>query len=116
MHASTYISAAAAFATAVFAAPAPHPNLSKSIAHELGIKNLGFKPDAFVDRFLDATTQQQTCMPRADALVVAETFRSIIRGYTKEQALAALTPDFVDYSSAVSIIINKGGSEPEDIT
>ena len=55
-------------------------------------------------------------MPREDALKVAETFQSLIRGYTKEQALAALTPDFVDHTSAVSIIINKGGSEPEDVT
>jgi hypothetical protein len=28
-------------------------------------------------------------MPREDALRVAETFQSLIRGYTKEQALAA---------------------------
>jgi len=58
----------------------------------------------------------EDCMSRADALNVAGTFQSLIQGYTEEQALAALTPDFMDHSSAVSIIINRGGSGPEDIT
>ena len=60
--------------------------------------------------------EQQECMSREDALNVAGTFQSLIQGYTVGQALAALTPDFVDYSSAVSIIINRGGSGPEDVT
>lgn len=61
-------------------------------------------------------SQPQDCMTREDALKVAGTFQSLIQGYTKEQALAALTPNFLDYSSAVSIIINRGGSGPEDVT
>lgn len=60
--------------------------------------------------------QQQSCMSREDAIKTAETFQSLIQGYTREEALAALTPDFIDYSSAVSIIINRGGSGPEDVT
>jgi hypothetical protein len=55
-------------------------------------------------------------MNRKQAEHVAATFQSLIRGYTIEQAEAALTEDFVDYSSAVSIVINKGAAEPEDIT
>ncbi|KAF2721994.1 hypothetical protein K431DRAFT_312170 [Polychaeton citri CBS 116435] len=58
----------------------------------------------------------KTCMSDEDADVVANTFRDLIRGYTKEQALAALTEDFVDYSSAVSIVINKGAAGPKDVT
>lgn len=113
MHSYSYVFAAAAFAASAFAAPAPNANLGKYIA-----KGLGEDLQPIINKIVNATTAhtQQQCMPREDALKVAETFQSIIRGYTKEQALAALTPDFVDYSSAVSIIINKGGSEPEDIT
>ena len=55
-------------------------------------------------------------MSEEDALIVADTFKSLIRGYTIEQATAALTEDFVDYSSAVSIVINKGAAVPNDIT
>lgn len=55
-------------------------------------------------------------MSDADATIVASTFQSLIQGYTIEQALAALTEDFVDYSSAVSIVINKGAAVPNDIT
>lgn len=68
------------------------------------------------DNYKDDQSQQQHCMSRDDAIKTAATFQSLIQGYTKEQALAALTPDFVDYSSAVSIIINRGGSGPEDVT
>lgn len=69
-----------------------------------------------INRWTDSGNGQQDCMPREDALKTAETFQSLIRGYTKEQALAALTPDFVDHTSAVSIIINRGGSAPENLT
>ena len=55
-------------------------------------------------------------MNRKQAEHVASTFQSLIQGYTIEQAEAALTEDFVDYSSAVSIVINKGAAFPEDIT
>lgn len=64
----------------------------------------------------DGQQQQESCMSREDAIKTAATFQSLIQGYTKEEALAALTPDFIDYSSAVSIIINRGGSGPEDVT
>ncbi|KAH9845734.1 hypothetical protein Tdes44962_MAKER01165 [Teratosphaeria destructans] len=40
------------------------------------------------------------CMSDADASTTADIFRQLIQGYTKEMALAALTEDFTDYSSA----------------
>ena len=46
---------------------------------------------------------------------VAAIFQELIQDYSDELALAALTRDFVDYSSAVSIIINGGDDEPLDI-
>jgi hypothetical protein len=105
MHFTLCLSALLALSTStVFARPAP----TKS--------NIGGQIGKAIDKYLDSVTNEQECMPREDALKVAETFQSLIRGYTKEQALAALTPDFVDHTSAVSIIINKGGSEPEDLT
>jgi len=57
--------------------------------------------------------QPPKCMSEEDALIVAGNFQQLIQGYTKEMALAALTEDFIDYSSAVSIIINKGAAEPK---
>ena len=109
MHFSAYLAAAAAFASSVMAAPTPKPD-------PLRLKDFGINPQKLKSALTNMTGGQQGCMPREDAQRVAETFQSIIRGYTKEQALAALTPDFVDYSSAVSIIINRGGSGPEDVT
>lgn len=52
------------------------------------------------------------CMSDDDAQDAADIFRLLIQDYSDELALAALTEDFVDYSSAVNIIINGGGEEP----
>ena len=111
MHFSAYLTVVAAFASSAMARPAPIPQ-----PDPLRLKDFGINPKKLASALTNLTGGQQDCMPREDAQRVAETFQSIIRGYTKEQALAALTPDFVDYSSAVSIIINRGGSGPEDIT
>ena len=59
---------------------------------------------------------QEKCMTESDAETVAGMFQSIIRGYTIQQAMEALTDDFIDYSSAVSTIINKGAAVPKDLT
>jgi hypothetical protein len=111
MHASIYLSAFLAFNTStVLGRPAPTKESSSRISRLI---------EAGVDKYLNIThdqQKQQQCMSREEALNVAGTFQSLIRGYTKEQALAALTPDFVDHTSAVSIIINRGGSEPENLT
>jgi hypothetical protein len=50
----------------------------------------------------------QYCMSEEDAEQAADIFRELIQNYSDELALAALTEDFVDYSSAVAIIINGG--------
>lgn len=111
MHFSAYLTAAAAFASSAIAAP-----VFDTRSTALKLKDFGIDPVKLASALGNLSGGQQNCMPKEDAQRVAETFQSIIRGYTKEQALAALTPDFVDYSSAVSIIINRGGSEPEDVT
>jgi hypothetical protein len=107
MKTSTIIAAAFAFVSAVVAAPAPEPK--KKVPCREGVDRPGCvgKPKPKKDC---------KCMSDEDATIVASTFQSLIQGYTIEQALAALTEDFVDYSSAVSIVINKGASEPNDIT
>ncbi|KAK3691213.1 hypothetical protein LTR37_018801 [Vermiconidia calcicola] len=109
MRTSAYIAGALALASAAVARPAPKAEPSPPLGEYI---------DQGIDRireYLDSSNQQN-CMTREDALKVAGTFQSLIQGYTKKEALAAITPDFVDHSSAVSIIINKGGSEPEDVT
>ena len=99
--------AAAAFAGSAFAAPAAEPK--KAVPCREGIERPGCVGTPL-------PKPKRTCMNRKQAVSVASTFQSLIQGYTLEQALAALTEDFVDYSSAVSIVINKGASEPNDIT
>jgi len=54
-------------------------------------------------------------MSEEDAEQAADIFRQLIQNYSDELALAALSEDFVDYSSAVAIIINGGDGEPLDI-
>ncbi len=107
MKTSTIVAAAFAFATAVVAAPAPEPK--KKVPCREGVDRPGCvgKPKP---------KKPCKCMSDEDASIVAGTFQNLIQGYTLEQANAALTEDFVDYSSAVSIVINKGAAEPEDIT
>jgi hypothetical protein len=55
------------------------------------------------------------CLSDEDAEQAADIFRELIQNYSDDLALAALTEDFVDYSSAVAIIINGGDGEPLDI-
>lgn len=46
----------------------------------------------------------------------AEIFRQLIQEYSTTLALEALTEDFVDYTSAVAIIMNKGAAGPKSLT
>ena len=55
------------------------------------------------------------CLSDADAQHAADIFQELIQNYSDELALETLTEDFVDYSSAVSIIINGGDGEPLNI-
>lgn len=56
--------------------------------------------------------KDKDCLTSEDADEVAEVFRQLIQGYTLELTNEALTEDFVDYSSAVNIIRNRGGEGP----
>lgn len=103
MHTAVIFIAASAFFASTWAAPLaardaePHP---PSYAQ----RGRGVRP---------SKPKLPKCMSEQDALIVAVNFQQLIQGYTKEMALAALTEDFVDYSSAVSIIVNKGAAEPK---
>ncbi|TKA67320.1 hypothetical protein B0A55_09068 [Friedmanniomyces simplex] len=57
-----------------------------------------------------------TCVNDEDAEQLAEVFRMLIQNYTSTLALNALTEDFVDYSSAVNIVMNRGAQYPKNIT
>lgn len=52
------------------------------------------------------------CLSDEDAIAVAGVFQQLIQGYTLELTEEALTEDFVDWSSAVNIIRNRGGEGP----
>jgi hypothetical protein len=52
------------------------------------------------------------CLTDEDAVAVAGVFQQLIQGYTLELTEEALTEDFVDWSSAVNIIRNRGGEGP----
>ncbi|KAK3627308.1 hypothetical protein LTR22_022788, partial [Elasticomyces elasticus] len=56
------------------------------------------------------------CVNAEDSEVIAEVFRQLIQDYSTTMALNALTEDFIDYSSAVNIIMNKGAQYPKNIT
>jgi hypothetical protein len=125
MHTTTYLASLLALgASTAFARPAPtgsfggRPAPTGAPSDRFGDRVGDYIEDG-LDRFRNWTGPQrgqQNCMSEEDALMTANTFQSLIQGYTIEQALAALTPDFVDHTSAVSIIINRGGSGPENLT
>ena len=52
------------------------------------------------------------CLTDADATAAADIFRQLIQAYTPALALEALTEDFVDWTSAVNIIRNRGAELP----
>ncbi|KAK3669588.1 hypothetical protein LTR78_010526 [Recurvomyces mirabilis] len=62
------------------------------------------------------TGTPRKCITPQEAEELAEVFRQLIQDYSTGLALAALTEDFVDYSSAVNILMNKGAQYPKNIT
>ncbi|WPG97368.1 Hypothetical protein R9X50_00014300 [Acrodontium crateriforme] len=56
------------------------------------------------------------CLTKNQGQQGAEIFRQLIQEYSTQLALEALTEDFVDYTSAVAIIINKGAGGPKSLT
>jgi len=112
---STALIATGVLATSAFAAPAP------ATQNKGGDKFVTYWKNKF-GQFIKgnpkncpAVPKPEKCMTDDEADEVARYFQDLIRGYTIEQALAGLTEDFVDYSSSVSIIINKGAGEPNNI-
>ena len=112
----TLLTAGAALAATVSAAPEPIPEPEHLCRYATNRPECNGKPRLPYWSPGKKPSLAKTCMSGADAAIVADTFKSLIRGYTKKQALNALTEDFVDYSSAVSIVINKGAAGPVDIT
>lgn len=99
MRFSTVSAVGFAFLATAFAAPTP----------EAGCRpGRPFHPPPFHNR--------TACITDSDADALADVFRQLIQEYSDELALEALTEDFVDYSSAVNIIMNKGAQFPKDIT
>lgn len=60
--------------------------------------------------------EQPKCVTDEDADSIATVFQLLIQEYSDELALAALTEDFVDWSSAVNILMNGGAQFPKNIT
>lgn len=56
------------------------------------------------------------CVTDEEADQMAEVFRQLIQDYSDDVALSALTEDFVDYASAVNILMNRGAQFPKNIT
>jgi len=63
-----------------------------------------------------STGAPKKCITPQESEELAEVFRLLIQEYSDELALAALTEDFVDYSSAVNILMNKGAEYPKNIS
>lgn len=59
--------------------------------------------------------KDDNCLTSQDADEVAGVFQQLIQGYTLELTNEALTEDFIDYSSAVNIIRNRGGEGPLEV-
>ncbi|KAK5110205.1 hypothetical protein LTR62_006201 [Meristemomyces frigidus] len=62
------------------------------------------------------STPLPKCITSQESEELAEVFRLLIQDYSTGLALAALTEDFVDYSSSVNILMNKGAQYPKNIT
>ncbi|KAK4497752.1 hypothetical protein PRZ48_010405 [Zasmidium cellare] len=58
------------------------------------------------------TPVPDNCITDDQANTIADILRQLISGYTLELALEVLTEDFIDYSSAVNIIRNRGNDYP----
>lgn len=107
MRSTTIAIAAAALAATAFAAPQPHDkpewkNQWKGKGYGGWGKNHGHKPEL----------NETFCLTDEQGDAGAEIFRRLIQDYSDEFALEALTEDFIDYSSAVNIIRNRGNEGP----
>lgn len=104
MYFSTVIfSSALAFAGLSYAAPAPEAVAVAAAAPEAWNGNWGTNWDR---------RNRNKCLSPQDAQAAAGIFQTLIRNYTNEFALEALTEDFADWTSAVAIIRNRGNKGP----
>ena len=100
MRATTVHTTLIGLAATVTAAPAP--------GNWIGRETWGWgRPGAY--HHIDPNEQ---CLSDADAQAAANIFRQLIQEYSDELALEALTEDFVDWTSSVNIIRNRGAGGP----
>ena len=123
MHLTTIAVVSATFASTVLAAPgAPeHPVWKNNQWKGKGYGGWGKKhqvaPPSYEPTTPDNSTECPTptpssCLTDEQAAAGADIFRRLIQDYSDELALEALTEDFIDYSSAVNIIRNRGNEGP----
>lgn len=116
MRTSAVIAVASAMIATVVAAPAPvaapdaAPGNWKPRGKGRGSWGWGHAGAWHGNKGKDNGDQQ--CLTDEDAAEVANVFQQLIQGYTLELTEEALTEDFVDWSSAVNIIRNRGGEGP----
>ncbi|EMC95033.1 hypothetical protein BAUCODRAFT_72601, partial [Baudoinia panamericana UAMH 10762] len=61
-----------------------------------------------------AVSDPNKCVTEAEAPKLAQIFQLLIQNYTNQFALDTLTEDFIDYSSSVNSLMNKGAQYPKD--
>jgi hypothetical protein len=108
MRASTILATMSALAATVLASPTPTPYGGARRGWSSGWRNVFGKPGAWHQ----GKDGADVCLTDADATAAADIFRQLIQAYTPTLALEALTEDFVDWTSAVNIIRNRGAEVP----
>jgi len=111
MRTSAILAVASAMVSTAFAAPAPvaAPAAAPGNWKPKGSWGWGHAGAWHRNKGKDKGDQ---CLTDEDATEVASVFQQLIQGYTLELTEEALTVDFVDWSSAVNIIRNRGGEGP----
>lgn len=114
MRTSAILAVASAMVSTVFAAPAPiaAPDAAPGNYKPKGSWGWGHAGAWHGNKGKDKGDKGKQCLTDEDAQEVASVFQQLIQGYTLELTEEALTVDFVDWSSAVNIIRNRGGEGP----
>lgn len=118
MYFATIAVLSTALASSTLAAPgAPEHPIWKKPGGDSWFRRKQVSPPSYEPSTPDSGTDcptptNSTCLTDEQAAAGAEIFRRLIQDYSDELALDALTEDFVDYSSAVNIIRNRGNEGP----
>lgn len=118
MYFATIAVLSTALASSTLAAPgAPEHPIWKKPGGDSWFRRKQVSPPSYEPPTPDSGTEcptptNSTCLTDEQAAAGAEIFRRLIQDYSDELALDALTEDFVDYSSAVNIIRNRGNEGP----